>query len=268
MVKNQTTVSPREEWMDIVKFIAIFLVILGHFITSFDSNYLNSNTYIAIYGFHMPLFMMVAGFFIKPASLNQTYSFIKKRASHILFPALLWGMIIICLKELIRLQHYGFLRELWWGLWFFKSLFCCIVILAFSFLISRNLKAAFIIAFIISQLSLLFPHLWFLQLNRMLPCLIAGMLLRNYEKKIFSRPIFTALIATILFVGLLIGYDSSILYPPLDQLLSNKGLHVYWSCLYSLAVGLSGATSLILICYIFFNRPKNNAMISHIAWGG
>ena len=55
----------REKWVDAVKGLAIYLVILGHAIqyaTSQDYNYAGNSIFQIIYSFHMPLFMMMSGY--------------------------------------------------------------------------------------------------------------------------------------------------------------------------------------------------------------
>lgn len=58
----------RELYPDIIKGIAIILVVLGHCIqfgSAFSTNLLffKSSIFIAIYSFHMPLFMLISGYF-------------------------------------------------------------------------------------------------------------------------------------------------------------------------------------------------------------
>ena len=61
----------RNKTIDIIKGIAIFLVVLGHVIQfrflpeSFDENYL----FRMIYSFHMPLFMFLSGYLVWKESL-------------------------------------------------------------------------------------------------------------------------------------------------------------------------------------------------------
>ena len=56
----------RNNIIDSPKGFAILLMVFGHLIqfTSIDNSYLSNPIYIFIYSFHMPLFMMISGFFI------------------------------------------------------------------------------------------------------------------------------------------------------------------------------------------------------------
>lgn len=54
----------RIDYLDTVKALAIFCVILGHSIQYFDVSGELKWMYSFIYSFHMPLFMAVSGFFL------------------------------------------------------------------------------------------------------------------------------------------------------------------------------------------------------------
>lgn len=71
----------RINWIDWMKSIGIYLVVLGHFYT---------NIYIFIYTFHMPLFFIISGFLCKHEDNNRV--FWKKLWYNLIIP-----MLIICL---------------------------------------------------------------------------------------------------------------------------------------------------------------------------
>lgn len=91
---NKTSSDNRINWVDQVKGITIFLVVYGH-------NFPFNEKYI--YSFHMPLFIMVAGFFHPTVS---ALSHIKKRATSILVPYFLWSFILFALWFFIT-RNYG-----------------------------------------------------------------------------------------------------------------------------------------------------------------
>ncbi len=84
----------RINWIDQVKGITIFLVVYGH-------NFPFCEKYI--YSFHMPLFIMVAGFF-HPAVSN--FDNLKKRVTSILVPYFLWSFILFALWFFVT-SKYG-----------------------------------------------------------------------------------------------------------------------------------------------------------------
>ncbi len=93
----------RERLKDIdkAKGLAIFLVVLGHITLSGQPR--NVEWYewlrIAIYKFHMPFFMYLSGytmFYVLPiiTTLNEYWTFIKKKALRLLPPLLIFGILI------------------------------------------------------------------------------------------------------------------------------------------------------------------------------
>lgn len=55
-------IKERVIWVDLVKAIAMFLVVFGHLNTVADFGFPEQ----VVYTFHMPLFFIVAGMFLKP----------------------------------------------------------------------------------------------------------------------------------------------------------------------------------------------------------
>lgn len=92
-LNNDSTVN-RISWVDQVKGLTIFLVVYGH-------NFPFNEKYI--YSFHMPLFIMMAGFF-HPTISN--WDSLKKRVTTILVPYFLWSFILFALWFFIT-SKYG-----------------------------------------------------------------------------------------------------------------------------------------------------------------
>lgn len=80
---------------DQVKGVLIILVIVGHVaLGSLDKNWLRS----VIYFFHMPLFLAVTGYFIKPSLLNlSAKDIVKKYQTRLIVPFLLAAVIYYAL---------------------------------------------------------------------------------------------------------------------------------------------------------------------------
>lgn len=86
--------SVRISYYDIVKGVAIWLVVLGHCIQTFGSDPEHNKLFLLIYAFHMPLFMMVSGkFFISSCHKYNTSQFLKKKFNRLYLPSLFWGLI-------------------------------------------------------------------------------------------------------------------------------------------------------------------------------
>jgi fucose 4-O-acetylase-like acetyltransferase len=91
--KNDVTSAQRLGWVDQVKGFTIFLVVYGH-------NFPFTEKYI--YSFHMPLFIMVAGFF---HPTNATFSSIRKRFHTIIIPYFIWALLLFAFWFCIGRQY-------------------------------------------------------------------------------------------------------------------------------------------------------------------
>lgn len=157
---------PRERitYIDSAKAIAIILVIIGHCYWLREIPKLGS----LIYSFHMPLFFLISGFFIKDIGIVDA---LKKYSKAYLWPYLVIGMFIILIgifKELYNSEcWYGLIplnitKILWgssseteiiWGsiphigpAWFLLALFWgCIVMSLLHYLKSRTEQVSIIV---------------------------------------------------------------------------------------------------------------------------
>lgn len=57
-------------YFDNIKYLLIFFVVFGHMLQPFRQMSYNSEIYSMIYMFHMPLFIIISGYFSKKSSLN------------------------------------------------------------------------------------------------------------------------------------------------------------------------------------------------------
>lgn len=111
-------------YFDNLKGFAILLVVLGHCIQTHDISNSYQFLFRFIYSFHMPLFMMVSGYFGYKASGVFLKDF-KKKVSRLLVPYLVWGggklLFHKCSPFLLVVDPDRFL----WFLWdlFFISIF-------------------------------------------------------------------------------------------------------------------------------------------------
>lgn len=112
----------RIEFFDKLKFFAIYLVVLGHFLFYIKCGLLGNLTYKIIYTFHMPLFIMISGYF----SQNYRKSFLpflRNKFQFLLLPVLTWTLII-CLYSLFTDKLVErIVIEVKGNSWFLKVLF-------------------------------------------------------------------------------------------------------------------------------------------------
>lgn len=108
--------AKRNEFLDIVKFIAIFLVLWGHVIQqSYSAGKVDPNPYLdtiycIIYTVHMPLFMGLCGYFFS-LSINKVHlckkDYVKKRIKALIIPMLSFGVIKFLIDVYLKNNDMG-----------------------------------------------------------------------------------------------------------------------------------------------------------------
>lgn len=254
--KSQIIFGGRIIWLDIVKLFAIFLVVYGHCIQQFDDHYKESSLFLIIYSFHMPLFMMLSGYILDYTRLLNWRQIVTKRFCQLILPSLFWMSVICATENVIGAWHLSFSRSLWYGLWFLKSLFACTILLVVPQQIFRHKYISLTISLILSQITVFIPHLWFLQLNVMLPSLVAGMFVKDIFVKSKKLTVIITIVSAIVFTLLLHSFDKDILYPDMFLLLSDNWIDQYYTQLYKVIIGISGAIAILGLFKILFESAE------------
>lgn len=153
--------------MDIAKGIGIILVILGH---ALDATQRSTNIPAAtglfdfIYSFHMPLFVLVAGFVSGPSLLKYSKrELIVKRTKRLMIPYFVAGILYFLMKMgIAKIKHFQYneAKNLWkmfigtnpsLSLWFLYVLFV-LSIISILFVKEKRIIYITLIAIIISIL--------------------------------------------------------------------------------------------------------------------
>ena len=99
---------------DFLKLFAIFLVLWGHCIQHMKDTNTDEPVYLFIYSFHMPLFMMISGYFSISSLSMRIWPFLKKKFIQLLLPCLTWYVLAYLLPKLVLLLPMGgFLSTDW-----------------------------------------------------------------------------------------------------------------------------------------------------------
>lgn len=80
-------VVKRIEFVDIAKALAIFLVVFGHMIPP------GTPEKTMVYSFHMPLFFLLSGFFMKKGNGIKFRTLLYKKWHALMVPFLIWGRL-------------------------------------------------------------------------------------------------------------------------------------------------------------------------------
>lgn len=86
-------------YIDVIKFVAILLVCIGHCYNMTTT--LDSSLRPIIYSFHMPLFMIVSGFFAISASKRTFADFLRKRSFQLLIPVITCTTLTLLISYII-----------------------------------------------------------------------------------------------------------------------------------------------------------------------
>jgi fucose 4-O-acetylase-like acetyltransferase len=146
MVAATPSVSQRDGVLDCLKGLAIILVVAGHTAQGSATDFDNLFAFRAIYSFHMPMFMFVAGMAIA-VSLRKVFpveqltvtawsiaSGIPKRVGRLLVPFFAWGIVGLYYFRRPEETLASWLSKLVWtpdyGLWFLPALFDCYLVAA------------------------------------------------------------------------------------------------------------------------------------------
>jgi len=250
------------EWVNTLKTIGIFAVILGH---------LSSPLSIFIFSWHMPLFFILAGFFIKD-ELSFEEVFIKD-FKRLMIPYFIFAIIGLCVEVIKRIllhrdslnyvyelqsiflgmdmrslnHHYGFV------LWFLPTLFFArLIVYGFQ-------KKAFNIVFQFILVLILFYISFYLELpfaidnafNASLWVFLGFIFYKFYQENTFLYGFPAIGIMIFLFYGI----------PALDMATKSYSHSV---------VNILWAISIIFIFIMILKKINFSAKISHVLslWGG
>lgn len=145
-------------WPDILKSLAVFLVILGHVSSTYDSQGYSSPLALWIYSFHMPLFMMLSGMFFKYSLKKDFKTLLIDKSRLLLLPLLSWGLMNFIIETLLfadinkwggvivdYIKSGGSLR----GYWYLKCLFIYLIVNYLLAIWTKKLPIAALVSVII-----------------------------------------------------------------------------------------------------------------------
>lgn len=139
----------RDYNIDMVKAIAVILVVLGHIIQYIcvRDGYWENHVFRYIYSFHMPLFMFISGYLSFRPDKELDFEWLKQRAIRLMIPFLVWIVPLYMYNKVYTVQSIGsFLGGIMkspdaGGLWFFEVLFLNSICLFLAEKIKVCLKA-------------------------------------------------------------------------------------------------------------------------------
>lgn len=243
----------RIEYLDLLKFFAIFSVLLGHSTEQLSAGtFWDHPLWSFIYSYHMPLFMFLSGFFFR-SSLRKPFKEVAVNRLRQLGVPSLTAFALQCLimliagvtavADLCELSFSGFMNSVW----FLKCLLFCILIMWPLCRLVRNDWAAAAIA----TVAIIFiPGGEIVNLNFMLPMFCLGMLCGNHLEQIGKHRKLLLPISAVLFVGLLFFWSGRLtVYMVPTMTLTGNGIdwHNLGITAYRLLIGMAGSMTFFLL---------------------
>jgi fucose 4-O-acetylase-like acetyltransferase len=291
---SQEQMNGRIQFMDALKLFAIFLVLWGHAVQYLLSSvYYSEPMYRIIYSFHMPLFMMISGFFaVKSMKRDFIHLFITKFRQLIL-PVISWGALLWILKWILiqfvggemASDFYPQVRSYCiYSLWFLKSVFVCYMLAYVCYRSGRCKIIAFAVTCVAMMILRFVPQfceqytlitiLRYLQLDVMFPSFIIGMLLHRYIQLLNANAKNVFIISLCVFVVMLLFWSSDffVASPKIKPMLISgdyTDLILYiGKQLYRIVIGAFGSITFVSLACMVFSKPRTGRIVSIMCdWG-
>lgn len=274
----EITTTQRKSYFDVLKLFAIFIVLWGHCVQFMGGGYFWDNPVFGfIYSFHMPLFMVVSGYFFSSSLHNSFGKVLKKKTMQLLLPVVSWAVIItlsVYLSELfirgnkmdIPVLTTKILLCIKGDLWFLKCLFSCYMLSYISMRVFKNVWFACLMA----NLFFLFIPSLFAEIF-LLPFFWMGFFINKYSQwieKYKSELLVTSSSLYLILFNFWTGRDT-IYATPMHTLINWQTFTIeftnYGMALFRFFIGAMGAMSVIL----FFSKYVKDSWLTRLLakWG-
>ena len=133
----------RNRYVDVLRGMAIILVVFGHAIQGANHGDSNNSVHLVIQSFQMALLMIISGYVMGFSKIEGNYkTAIEKRVRRLLIPYILWEQIHYFLKLIKETKSYSVVDHigeiLWSDFWFLRVLFfLCLFYILYVYLTCR-----------------------------------------------------------------------------------------------------------------------------------
>lgn len=176
MQLDNNVIKKRYEWVDVLKFLGIFAIYLGHLGNS------AGKFYLFVFTYHVPLFFFISGFFALKNTEESVFNYTKKKFKQLLVPYIFFSVINIIIYaisydisggaiiSMFKVAAMGIRNTIvaGGGLWFFPCLFIVSVMYYSIYKAFKNKYLVFIsvfIIYVISQTLLPYEPSWFMNID-------------------------------------------------------------------------------------------------------
>lgn len=276
----------RSRYPDVVKGVAILLVVLGHNIQYgsgedfYQQNmFFENKLFQFIYSFHMPLFIIISGyFFANTVTKYKAAEVIKDKAKTLLVPIAVWSMIPFgvgilsfdfsgenLFGRLVALFTYSFLNNLWflWGV-----LYCS----ALTLFVYKFCRDSLWIYLFIGIAPIVLPNAGKIFLYAYLfPYFVLGYLYRRWgmEEKVIrvirGKWCFPACIVAVLTYAVCLCFynEQSFIYTSGISILGENGVSQIGIDIFRWVIGLLGTLLVLYLVFCMHDKvsPLENALV-------
>jgi len=252
--------------LDVVKAIAIYLVILGHVLQHLrSSNYIDEPVYIFIYSFHMSLFMTLSGFFAATTLKMHFFRLAWKKAKSLLLPCIVWGGVLsVCYQLFIEkaFSFYSLIEFIYYDFWFLKSVFICYILAWIGF----SLKLpSWVWCFLVCVAAQFIPAF---SVPVMMPCFLSGYILSSEIENVWFVRLMPFFL--VVFVLLFISAPNSLFDGNFEKDLLSMGMTFSSICqllicrFYKVMMGLSGSFFIISVIKLtIWGKKAEDSVVIH-----
>lgn len=254
-------------YWDVIKALTIFLVIYAHGLQFFtnDNNYWQKDFICQfIISFHMPLFMIISGYFANSIFNQNFQTILYKKSRQLLLPSIstyfLVGIVLMALRNQNFFTHIdNLLFFCTQSFWFLKALFVYYIIASLYRIIFLKSRIFFYITILVTFLCIrILPpqYVDFVHITTMFPYFIIGLLFYNYQNKIFKNHKLIMTLSLMIFIILSHFWQSNeynIYTHPIEW--NSQYLRLY---LIRTIIGTTGSLSIILIIKKFLYKQNSN----------
>ena len=253
----------RIEYLDLLKFFAIFSVLVGHSTEQLSAGtFWDHPVWSFIYSYHMPLFMFLSGFFFR-SSLNKPFKTVALNKLRQLGVPSLTAFALQCIimlaagvtavSDLCELSFSGFMNSVW----FLKCLLFCILIM---YPLCKLFKNDFVAALAATLAITFIPGAEIVNLNFMLPMFCLGMLCGSHMDSVERHHNALLIASAALFFILLFFWSGRLTVYMVPTKVLAGGV-VDWHNLgitaYRLLIGMAGSMMFFLLARPVWNFMKD-----------
>lgn len=265
-LNNMKTHTPKRiPYLDFLKFFAIASVLLGHSVEQTTGNdFWDNPIWSFIYTYHMPLFMLLCGYFFGSSLKLSFVELIKKKFLQLGIPSITAWILMYLFVTLTGFNPYPEIVDISWmgfmnAMWFLKCVFFCYII---GWIFVKAMHNVWIATLTSTILVHFIPIFSIDSVNFLLPMFWAGYLCNLYQEGINQHRFTLLSINLIIFVILLPFWSGrlTVYMVPIDFFnwhtftFDGENLGI---TLYRLVIGLSGSMVFFLVSPWGYNRIKN-----------